>query len=79
MAYVEIDTVDGKTLKNGVDLEERMKSAQQKWDLVSKKFVRIMKGVIADDQVNRLVQQVDQLQASKKFDASAYAIEVADK
>lgn len=77
MAYVEIETTDGRLVKHGVDLEERMKSAQQKWELVSKKFARIMKGVIADVQAKRLVDEVICMEQANKFDATGYAIEAA--
>jgi len=77
MADVEIQTTDGRLVRYGVDLEERMKTAPQKWDLVSKKFVRIMKGVITEGQAKRLVDDVFRMEQAKKFDASAYAINVS--
>lgn len=79
MAYVEIDTVDGRTLNRGIDLEERMNTAEKKWDLVRRKFVRIMKGVISEEQSSQLVEQVHRLETAKKFNASGYAIEATDQ
>jgi len=76
MAYVEIETTNGKVLTNGVDLEERMKTAQQKWDLISKKFLRIMNGVISSEQAKGLIDEVAGLEKSPGFDYAKYAIEV---
>lgn len=78
MASVEIETVDGRTVTHGVDLEERMKTAPQKWDLVSRKFTRIMAGVISEEQAQRLLDEVSRMERVSRFDASGYAIETSE-
>ncbi|MFA5522258.1 MAG: MmgE/PrpD family protein [Castellaniella sp.] len=76
MAYVEIKKIDGTLVSRRVDLEERMKTAAQKWHLVSNKFMRIMDGVITQDHADQLMREIELLEKKDKLDYSKYAIEV---
>jgi 2-methylcitrate dehydratase PrpD len=63
-ALVEIDTNTGQRFKTFVDLEKRMETPEQKWKVAESKFRQIVKGLLEEDGVNRVVETVSAIDKS---------------
>lgn len=60
-AIVEIDTMDGRTLREAVDLQDRTASAEQKWTVVQAKFRRLAAELLPTARSEALIRAVGAL------------------
>ncbi|MCA0326501.1 MAG: MmgE/PrpD family protein [Proteobacteria bacterium] len=72
MARVDIEVKDKRTLTVGVDLEERMKTAEQKSELAQRKFETVTVDTVGMRRMQNIRDSVACLEAAPSVDVSLY-------
>lgn len=66
-AIVEIDTTSGQQFKTFVDLEKRMETAEQKWQVSESKFRRICTSLLDATDIDRIVNAIQTIDTASNL------------